>query len=198
MSLRNGVKLSREIGFYGMRSARNHGNLVGMATREPSVLISQDQFAPLKQRALQAERLRVNHNFHPSMEDNLHRFLNVMAKGTYVPPHRHASTPKPESFLVLEGEVALILFGDSGVIEQIHILGASTEPRQWGVDLLAGVWHSLVVLSETVVIFEVKPGPYVAVSDKDFAPWAPREGEPGAQAYLGELLAAVERQRPPL
>ena len=37
----------------------------------------------------------------------------------------------------------------------------------------------------------MKPGPYSQANDKDFAPWAPREGEPGAAEYLERLLAAT-------
>ena len=37
------------------------------------------------------------------------------------------------------------------------------------------------------VIFEVKPGPYDAATDKEFAPWAPPEGDPRAHAYLIQL-----------
>jgi len=70
----------------------------------------------LIERAYRSPRLRINHNFHSSMEDNPHRFLNVMVKGTYIAPHRHLDPPKPESFLVLEGEVAFLLFDDAGRI----------------------------------------------------------------------------------
>ena len=42
--------------------------------------------------------------------DNPHRFLNVMAKGTYIAPHRHLDPRKAESFLVLRGEVAFFIF----------------------------------------------------------------------------------------
>lgn len=37
------------------------------------------------------------------------------------------------------------------------------------------------------VLFEVKQGPYQAISDKDFAPWAPAEGLAEAAQYLKRL-----------
>jgi hypothetical protein len=43
-----------------------------------------------------------------------------------------------------------------------------------------------------VVCFEVKPGPYSAANDKDFAPWAPMEGDAGAGAYLDTLVSRVK------
>lgn len=142
-------------------------------------------FDSLSERARQSPRLRANHNFHGGMEENPHRFLNVMARGTYVTPHRHLDPPKSEAFLVLSGEIALFIFDDDGNVVGRHDLGR--DPM--GIDLPAGVWHSLAVLSDVAVCYEVKPGPYIQASDKDFAPWAPREGDPRCAEYLASLLA---------
>jgi cupin fold WbuC family metalloprotein len=144
-------------------------------------------FLSLLERARQSPRRRINHNFHSTMEDNPHRFLNVMIRGTYIAPHRHRDPPKSESFLVLEGQLAFFTFDDDGQIASTQILGRDA----FGVDIRPGVWHTIAVLSEHVVCFEVKPGPYSAANDKDFASWAPREGDPGANAYLDGLVSAV-------
>ena len=157
-------------------------------------LISQDQIESLTARAQTLPRRRVNWNLHATLEDPVHRFLNVMLRGTYVAPHRHTTPPKPECFVVLEGEVAFFQFSDSGVVEVLTFLGPATSPRILGIDLEAGVWHTLVVLSPTAVIFEVKPGPYAPATDKDFAPWAPREGDAGVTEYLSVLEAQAERR----
>jgi cupin fold WbuC family metalloprotein len=138
----------------------------------------------LIERARSSARLRVNHNFHASMEDNPHRFLNVMIRGTYVAPHRHLDPPKAESFGVLEGEVAFFIFDDSGSVVRTEVVGRNPI----GIDLPPGVWHTLTPLSAHAVCYEVKPGPYLASNDKDFAPWAPREGVPAAASYLESLL----------
>jgi cupin fold WbuC family metalloprotein len=149
-------------------------------------------FASLVERAGQSPRLRINHNFHASMEDNPHRFLNVMLRGTYIAPHRHLDPPKAESFLVLEGEIAFFTFDDAGKIASTHVLGRDV----LGIDLVPGVWHTMTPLTEHAICYEVKPGPYQASNDKDFAPWAPREGQPGVTAYLESLLKAVSAPRP--
>ena len=81
--------------------------------------------AELIERARSSPRLRVNHNFHSSMADNPHRFLNVMAKGTYIAPHRHLDPPKAESFVVLEGEVAFFIFDDAGNITRTEVIGGA-------------------------------------------------------------------------
>ncbi|MBZ5607561.1 MAG: WbuC family cupin fold metalloprotein [Acidobacteriia bacterium] len=148
-------------------------------------------FQSLIERARSAPRRRVNHNFHAGMEENPHRFLNVMIRGTYIAPHRHLDPPKAESFLVLDGEIAFFTFDDSGRIASTHVLGR--DPM--GIDLAPGVWHTMTPLSPHAVCYEVKPGPYLASNDKDFAPWAPREGDPAVPAYLESLLSAVTRAR---
>ena len=142
-------------------------------------------FDELIERAKRSPRLRTNHNFHTSMEENPHRFLNVLTRGTYIAPHRHLDPPKSESFLILLGEIVFFTFKDNGEIETVNVLGA--DPI--GIDIQPGIWHTLAVTSDHAVCFEVKPGPYSAATDKDFAPWAPREGEPKASEYLKNLLA---------
>ncbi|HTX39109.1 MAG TPA: WbuC family cupin fold metalloprotein [Bryobacteraceae bacterium] len=150
-------------------------------------LVDSTLIASLIERARQSPRRRVNHNFHAGMDDNPHRFLNVMLEGTYVTPHRHQDPPKSESFLVLEGRVALFTFRPGGEVDAIQVLGGDPV----GADLAPGVWHTIAVLTPYAVCFEVKPGPYSAANDKDFAPWAPREGDPAASAYLESLIAQV-------
>jgi cupin fold WbuC family metalloprotein len=148
-------------------------------------LLDRALFDSLSERAQQSPRLRANHNFHGSMEENPHRFLNVMARGTYVTPHRHLDPPKTEAFLALSGEIAVFLFDDEGNVTERHDLGRDPV----GIDIAAGVWHTVAVLSDIAVCYEVKPGPYTQANDKDFAPWAPREGDPRCAEYLERLLA---------
>lgn len=137
-------------------------------------------------KAAASPRLRANHNFHSGPEDNPHRFLNVLIYGTYIAPHRHKSPPKEESFIVLEGEVAFIIFDDAGKVEQRLVLSGSGPAR--GIDVAPGVWHTLAALTPHAVCYEVKPGPWDPATDKEFAPWAPREGDARASAYLQRLL----------
>jgi cupin fold WbuC family metalloprotein len=150
----------------------------------PVQLIQQTLLDSVLVSAKESPRKRMNHNFHSSAEDNPHRFLNAICRGSYCPPHRHITPPKAESFLVLQGQLAFVLFDDMGDIAQVHRLG---ENGLFGVDVAPGYFHSVVALSETVVCYEVKPGPYSPILDKDFAPWAPRENAANAPEYLKKL-----------
>lgn len=143
----------------------------------------------LTQKALQAPRLRTNHNFHQSFEENPNRFLNVMVKGTYVTPHRHTTPPKSESFVVLRGQLLFITFDNEGGLQTVTRLGIKDN---YGIDIAPGIWHSIIVESDTAICFEVKPGPYAPASDKDFAPWAPREGDAACAEYAAQLYARAQ------
>jgi cupin fold WbuC family metalloprotein len=153
-------------------------------------LISQSLFDEVADRALASPRLRMNYNFHSGPADNPHRFLNVLLRGTYIRPHRHFYPPKPETFLVLEGAADVIVFDGSGSIEARHHLGTeSPDGRLWGIDIPAGIWHTILARSERAVCFEVKPGPWEPTSDKEFAEWAPAEGDPAVAEYVCGLLS---------
>jgi cupin fold WbuC family metalloprotein len=140
------------------------------------------------ERAKNSPRLRTNHNFHASPEANPHRFLNAFSRNSYCAPHRHSSPPKSESFLALRGEVAFFLFDDGGEVREAHVLGRD---GLLGIEVEAGEWHTVATLTDTAICYEVKPGPWDPSNDKEFAPWAPREGDPRAPAYLESLLARV-------
>jgi cupin fold WbuC family metalloprotein len=152
-------------------------------------LISESLFNTVTALAEASPRRRMNYNFHSGPADNPHRFLNILMLGTYIRPHRHFAPPKSECFLVLEGMADVILFDDRGAITARHQLGAeSPEGRLWGIDISPGVWHTILARTTRVVCFEVKPGPWVATNDKEFADWAPAENDPGAAAYCKALL----------
>lgn len=55
-------------------------------------------------------RLRMNYNFHQSLDDKCHRFLNAVEPGTVVPVHKHPT--KDESFVVLKGRVKILTYND--------------------------------------------------------------------------------------
>ncbi len=133
-------------------------------------------------------RGRAMHSFHPNHEANLHRFLNAFTRGSYCTPHRHLEPPKAEGLLILRGTLAICIFDDAGNVQEVVGLGKDNV----GIDLEPGVWHTVLAVSEVAVCYEVKPGPYIAATDKQFAPWAPREGAPDAAAYMSRLQRIVD------
>lgn len=107
--------------------------------------------------ARESPRLRMNYNFHQSLEDKCHRFLNAVEPGTVVPIHRHPA--KDETFVVLRGRVCISTYDDEGNVIEAYEL--CPEEGRYGVDIPKNVWHSLESLEPNSCIFEVKEGPYV-------------------------------------
>jgi len=138
------------------------------------------------QKAKQSPRKRMNFNFHPKPEDRLQRMLNAMEPGTYVQPHKHEDPDKVEAFFCLRGRLLVVEFDDHGnIIDHIlldHLNG------NFGCEIPARTWHSIISLEPGSVAYEVKDGPYDASVDKNFASWAPVEGDPTCEAYIAQIL----------
>jgi cupin fold WbuC family metalloprotein len=145
----------------------------------------------LTTRARQSPRGRMNHNLHASYDEPCQRLLNAVEPGSYVRPHRHLTPPKPECFFALRGRLAAIIFTDDGILDRVIPIAAGGATL--GVDIPAGVWHTILALECGSIVFETKPGPYLPPSDKDFALWAPAEGSDEAAAYLAGLEGEVVR-----
>ncbi len=152
-------------------------------------IIESEHLDRLSREASDSPRLRKNLNLHSDYADICQRLFNAMEPGTYIRPHRHADPPKPECFMAIRGRMALIVFLDDGTIDQIVPFGDGCDVV--AIDLPSTVWHSLVSLEPGSIFFETKPGPYVPLSDKDFAPWAPEEGSSEVAAYLSGLMSKV-------
>lgn len=102
-------------------------------------------------------RLRMNYNFHQSLDDKCHRFLNAVEPGTVVPIHKHPS--KDETFVVLRGRVRISTYDDDGNVIETYEL--CPEEGRYGVDIPKNVWHNLEAIEPDSVIFECKEGPFV-------------------------------------
>ena len=111
----------------------------------------------LSTKAKASPRLWMSLNFHESLDDKCHRFLNAVEPGADIPIHRHPD--KEESFVVLRGRIRITTYNDDGSIIEDLVL-SPTESR-YGVNVEKNVWHTVEALEPNSVIFECKEGPYV-------------------------------------
>jgi cupin fold WbuC family metalloprotein len=153
------------------------------------IKIDQSLLDSLSEKAKNAPRGRMNHNFHRELADPINRMLNAMEPGTYVAPHKHQDPDKREAFLILRGRVLVVEFTETGQVAEWQVLSPAL--GNFGVEIPPRTYHTLIALESGMVIYELKDGPYDAANDKVFAPWAPAEGAPEAPAYLADLLAQV-------
>ena len=111
----------------------------------------------VSEQAMDSPRLRMNYNFHQSLDEKCHRFLNAVEPGAEVPIHQHPT--KNETFVLLCGRVRVNTYNDDGsIIESIEL---SPNDGRYGVNIPKGVWHKLECIEEDSVIFECKEGPFV-------------------------------------
>jgi len=146
----------------------------------PIKCLTQDLLDTIAQQARSSPRLRQNHNFH-ELSEKVQRFVNVLQPGTYVRPHRHhraAGVNGFEFFLVIQGELGIIILDESG--QMLHQERVSANGPTRGVELPEGTYHTLVALAPDTVILELKEGPYEPSTDKEFLDAFPAEGTPAA------------------
>ena len=152
-------------------------------------LMGKEELEELTGMARESHRLRKNLNLHEDYDDPCQRLFNAVEPGSYIRPHRHSSPPKHEFFMVVRGALALVTFTDRG--EPARIVRLDQDSQMFAVDLPPHTWHTVVSLSAGTVFFEAKQGPYVPLSDKDFAPWAPAEASGEAASYLEHLVTCI-------
>lgn len=145
--------------------------------------------------AREAPRRRKNLNLHAELEDPVQRLCNALEPGTYVRPHRHTGADRWELFVALRGAAAILGFDDTGcIIERVELAAGGPV---FGAEIAEASWHSLAALVPGTVLFEIKRGPYTALTDKDFAAWAPSEGAREAAAWADWFARARIGDRPP-
>ena len=113
--------------------------------------------------AKESNRLRMNYNFHDSLDAPCQRLLNALEPETIVPIHRHQHTS--ETYILLRGKLRMMFYNDDKEIIEETIL--SSESTNYGIHIPAGVWHAMEVLTSGTVIFETKDGPYAPIQDCD-------------------------------
>jgi cupin fold WbuC family metalloprotein len=148
----------------------------------------EEELISLVRRASESKRRRANRNLHSAASDPIQRFLNAVEPDSYIRPHRHLEPPKWELLLILRGRGKVLLFDDAGrILEGMELQAGG---RNLLVEIPEGIWHTLISQESGTVFFELKAGPYYPFSDKDFAPWAPREEDPAARDYVIRLQRA--------
>ena len=73
-------------------------------------LIDHPLLESLASQAKASPRLRMNHNFHHSLDEKCHRFLNALEPGTAIPIHHHPT--KDETVILLKGKVRVLTYND--------------------------------------------------------------------------------------
>lgn len=114
-------------------------------------------------KAKTSDRLRMNFNLHDSLDAKAQRLLNALEVGTTLPVHRHPHTA--ETYMLLRGKIRVMFYDEMG--EEIKSFILDPSMGNYGVHIPAGQWHTLEVMANDSVIFEVKDGPYTPLEPED-------------------------------
>ena len=156
-------------------------------TKDRVVRVTRDAVRQIAATAAQQPLKRARFCAHATPQDPLHEMLIVLTRGTYIRPHRHFN--KSESFHVVEGRCDLVLFDESGAIQQVLQLGAYETGKIFFYRLSDPIYHTLLIKSDAFVVHETTNGPFEQ-GDCEFASWAPdAENATAANSYMADLAA---------
>ena len=91
------------------------------------MVIDKNMLDDLSAQAKASPRLRMNYNFHHSLDELCHRMLNALEPGTEVPIHHHPD--KDETFVILRGKIRVTTYNDDGSVIDSVVLCL---PRMFG------------------------------------------------------------------
>lgn len=126
------------------------------------MIIDNQLLDQVSNQAKESERLRMNFNFHDTLDAKAQRLLNALEVGTILPVHRHQHTA--ETYILLRGRINVMFYNDEG--EEVERYELQSGAGSYGVHIPKRQWHTLEVL-ESSVIFEVKDGPYMPLGVED-------------------------------
>ena len=115
------------------------------------------------EKAIRSTRLRMNHNFHKTLDAKAQCLLNALEPETKLPIHRHRNTD--ETYLLIRGSMNVFYYNSKKEIIESALL-KPTEGK-FGINIPAGQWHTIESLESGTVILEVKEGPYSTLDDED-------------------------------
>ena len=126
------------------------------------MIIDDSLLDEVRAKAEVSPRLRMNYNFHESLDAKAQRLLNVLLPGTIIPVHRHTHTA--ETYILLRGKMFVVFYDSLGAQTERYLLDPAI--GNYGVNIPKGQWHGVEVL-EPSAIFEVKDGPYTPIRPED-------------------------------
>lgn len=120
---------------------------------------------------------------HHSPQDKLHEMFIVQGKGNYGRPAKHSYTT--ESNTIIEGALLIIIFDDDGNITDCFEL---SQEKYHSFRIDTDIYHMSIPLTEQVVFYETKLGPFIPDEGNIFADWAPDPHDTKrVAAYMKEL-----------
>lgn len=134
-------------------------------------------------KAIESPRKRYPKIIHQPGDYN-NKVFNFLLHDTYMQPHLHPGKEKTEKMYLISGSFNLIFFDNIGKIIKKTLLQRG---HQEYVEVPPYTWHTYIMLSEKVVVYETMDGIYDPKTWKKMASWAPAEDKEDALTYHNKL-----------
>lgn len=132
-------------------------------------------------------KARYRYCLHDAPENELHEMIICVTKDDYFRPHKHEGGT--ESHYIVEGRSLIIFFDEEGSVIKHTILGKQKNDS-FAVRIEPNIYHMNIPLSDTVIFYEVKKGPFVSDSNT-YAKWAPENFE---ETFIENILDKTIRK----
>lgn len=159
-------------------------------SKEDIVIARREQ---LKDFISQAKENTDNHRYRFCMHDTPNNILQEMfivrTKDEYFRPDKHFGIP--ETHLLLKGEEAIVLFKDSGEIDDIVFFNNSIVAYR----INKPVYHTMVALTDAAVDYEVRPGPFLPEMC-EYPEWAPTyEEKDKIEIFMNKIKSEIAKRK---
>ena len=153
---------------------------------EELLFINNDLVEQIIEEASQSQRHMARLLMHFDHEDPVQEMLIAMGRDCAVMPNR--SVGRSESLQIVKGELLLIIFDDNGnVVKRVEMRPAGSD-KVFLYRLSSTPWHTMIPLSEIVVVHEALQGPFNN-SSEPLPDWVP-----GDSQDLKQFLKEIEIQ----
>jgi len=123
----------------------------------------------LKQLAKKTELKRSRICLHSSENALIQEMIIAVCKESLITPHRQLD--KNKSYLIIEGDLNVIFYDNSGNIIEKTEMSAKKNEKIFAYRFDAGIWHTIIPLSDMVVFKETIDGPYIK-ENTEYADWS--------------------------
>lgn len=115
-------------------------------------------------KAKASPRLRKNYNFHQSLDELCHRFLNAVEPSADTPIHHHPT--KEDAVILLRGRVRMTTDNDNGTIIDCIVLNLLE--GNYGVNIAKNVCHTVEALEPSSSKYRMRRKAYLQKENSCF------------------------------
>ncbi len=95
---------------------------------------------------------------HHALSEPVQEMIMALTSANCYPVHRHRD--KAESYHILDGDLAILIFGDDGQVSRRELLSATVSGAAKALRISPMIWHAVIALSPIVVFHETTSGPF--------------------------------------